>query len=744
MSPTATTRTAFRTCPLCEATCGLAITLEDGEVTRVQGDDEDVFSHGYICPKGAVLGDLDADRDRLRAPLVRGEDGELHEASWAEAFAAVDALLRPVIDEHGGSAIGVYLGNPNVHNLAGGLYVKPFVKTLRTRNVFSASTVDQMPKHVSSGLLFGDPLAIPVPDVDRTDWLLMLGANPLMSNGSLFTAPDLPGRLRALRERGGRLIVVDPRRTRTADAADEHVAIRPGTDAWLLAGMAHTLFDEGLVDLGDLDVLVNGVDEVARAVKPFDPASCAEACGVPAEVIRRLARELAAAERGVVYGRIGTTTVSFGTLTSWLVDVCNVLTGNLDRPGGAMFSRAAHVGDRSGRPAFTTGRWRSRVRDLPEVLSELPVATLADEIETPGDGQIRALFTIAGNPVVSTPNGDRLDRGLAGLEVMVCVDPYLNETTRHADVILPPPTTLERSHYDIAFTGLAVRNVANYSPPVRERGADQPDEWEILLRLGGIASGLGPDVDAGSLDDYVCRALVELLVQQPSSPIHGRDPDEIMGAVASRSGPERLLDVLLRTGPYGDGFGDGDGLTLATLEANPHGVDLGPLTPRLPGNLATDSRKVELAPPTLMADLTRLAGSAANDDGRLLLVGRRHVRTNNSWMHNVPALAKGRPLCTLQVHPDDAARLALEDGRDATISSAVGRVVAPVEVTDRVMAGVVSLPHGFGHDVDGVRLSVAATEQPGVNSNVLSDEQAMDPLSGTAVLNAIPVEVAPA
>ncbi len=744
MSPTATdTHTAFRTCPLCEATCGLAITVENGEVTGVRGDDEDVFSHGYLCPKGAVIADLDRDPDRLRAPLVRGEDGQLHEATWAEAFAAVEARLRPLVEAHGPAAVGVYLGNPNVHNLAGGLYVKPFVKALRTRNVFSASTVDQMPKHVSSGLLFGDPLAIPVPDVDRTDWLLMLGANPLMSNGSLFTAPDLPGRLRALRERGGRLVVVDPRRTRTADVADEHVPIRPGTDAWLLAGMVHTLFDEGLVSLDHLAPHVVGVEEVAVAVKPFSPETAASACGVDAAVIRRLARELAAAERGVVYGRIGTTTVAFGTLTSWLVDVCNILTGNLDRPGGAMFPRPAHVGDRSGRPAFTTGRWHSRARELPEVLSELPAATLADEIETPGEGQLRVLFTIAGNPVVSTPNSDRLDRALQTLDLMVSVDPYANATTRHADVILPPPPTLERSHYDIAFTGLAIRNVANYSAPVLPRADGQPDEWEILLRLGGIASGLGADADVDALDDYVCRVLVDSLVEQPASPVHGRDADEIMAAVAPRRGPERLLDVLLRTGPYGDAFGSRNGLTLATLEAQPHGVDLGALEPRLPDNLATESRKVELAPPALVADLDRLAQDETTAGDRLRLVGRRHVRTNNSWMHNVPALAKGRPLCTLQVHPDDAARLDLVDGGDARVSSAAGALIVPVEVTDRVMPGVVSLPHGFGHDRDGVRLSVAREQQPGVTSNVLADETMMDPLSGTAVLNGIPVEVAP-
>lgn len=735
-------RTAFRTCPLCEATCGLALTVEDDRITRVRGDDDDVFSRGYLCPKGAAFGQLEHDPDRIQEPLVK-RDGTFVPVSWAEAFAEIDRRLPAIITEHGPDAVAAYMGNPNVHNLAGGLYAKPFLKALRTRNVASASTVDQMPKHVSSGFLFGDPLAIPVPDVDRTDLLVMLGANPRMSNGSLLTAPDLPGRLDALRARGGRLVVVDPRRSRTAEDADLHLAIRPGTDALLLLAIAHTILDEDLVRLGRLEEHVEGLDAVGPALARFTADAVAGPTGIDAATIRDLARDLARTERAVVYGRIGTTTVRYGTVTSWAVDLVNTLTGHLDEPGGAMFARPAHVPDRSGRPPFRTGRWTSRVRELPEVLSEIPVATLADEIETPGEGQVRALVTVAGNPVLSTPNGARLDAAIASLDFVLCIDPYLNETTRHADVLLPPPGAMHRSHYDVAFYGLSIRNIVNYSPPVVPLPPGRPDEWEILLTVAGIAAGQGPDVDVDAFDALVARTLLEQLVRADGSRIAGRDADELWPSLEGRRGPERLLDLLLRAGPYGDGFGaHADGLTLAVLEEHPHGIDLGALTPRIPEVLTTASGRVELAPPPIVADLDRVAEALdAGDDG-LVLVGRRHLRTNNSWMHNLPMLRKGRELCTLHVHPDDAGRLGLADGGEARVSSRVGSVVAPVEVTEDLAPGVVSLPHGFGHDLPGVVQEVAR-ERPGVNSNLLTDERDIDVLSGTAVLNGIPVTVEP-
>ncbi|MEU4693592.1 molybdopterin oxidoreductase family protein [Actinoplanes sp. NPDC023714] len=725
-------RTAYRTCPLCEAACGLELTVSEDRVVAARGDREHVFSQGFVCPKGATFGQLTGDPDRLRRPLVR-RGGEHVEVTWDEAFAEIETRLGPIIHAYGRDALAVYLGNPNAHTMAGGLYVTPLIKSIASRNVFSASTVDQMPKHVSCGYLFGNPLTIPVPDLDRTDFLLILGANPWESNGSLATAADFPGRLKAIRSRGGRFIVVDPRRTRTAEHADEHLFIKPGTDAYLLFGIVHTLFDEDLVRLRDLDGHVSGVDEVRELASAFAPEKITAACGVPAERVRDLARQLAHADRAAVYGRIGTCTVEFGTLTSWLVDVVNVLTGNLDRPGGVMFPQAAHVrvSARAGSRGFSVGRWTSRVRGFPEVKGELPVATLADEIETPGEGQVRALLTVAGNPVLSTPNSGRLDRALAGLEFMVSVDPYLNETTRHADVILPPLEATQKGHFDFSFLGFAVRNFAAYSPPVFPADPGGMDEVDILARLILIATGRGSAGVASVHDHLLSQALEKSGFASSRELVRGDGP------------AERLLDVALRAGPYGDRFGERPGgLTLERLLENPHGIDLGPLVPRIPSVLKTPSGTVELCVPALAAESSRLLDALDRDRDRVVLIGRRHLRSNNSWMHNVPALVKGRDRCTLQVHPSDADRLALTDGDAAQVVSRAGALAARVEVTDRVMPGVVSLPHGWGHDLPGTRLSVAS-EHPGVNANVLTDELVMDPLSGNSVLNGIPVDIKP-
>ncbi|MFE2026138.1 molybdopterin oxidoreductase family protein [Streptomyces hygroscopicus] len=736
--------TALRICPLCEATCGLSLTIDGGRVTGARGDRKDVFSRGFICPKGAAFGQLDADPDRLRRPLVR-RAGRLAETGWDEAFAVVQEGLGPLLREHGPQSVGVVLGNPNVHTVAGGLYPPLLLGALRTRNVFTASTLDQMPKHVSSGLLYGDAGALPVPDLDRTDHLLMLGANPLDSGGSLCTAPDFPGRLRALRRRGGRLVVVDPRRTRTAAMADRHVAIRPGTDALLLFAMVQVLFAEDLVAPGPLAAHISGVAEVGRLAADFPPEAVAGACDVPAEEIRVLARELAAAPRGVVYGRVGSTTVEFGTLTSWLVDVVNVLTGQLDRPGGMMFPLSATGRrERPARPGkgFALGRWHSRVSGHPEAKGELPVAALAEEIGTPGAGRIRALLAIAANPVLSAPDGDRLDRALAGLDFMVSVDPYLNETSRHAHVVLPPPPPSRSPHFDYAFNGLSVRNQVRYSRPAIPLEADRMSESDILARLVLCVSGHG-GADPAAVDAMAIERTLGKETADPASPVYGREPAGLAARLTGVDGPERRLDMMLRLGPYGDGFGaDPDGLNLEKLLAHPHGIDLGPLRPRLPGLLKTRSGTVELCPEPLAADVDRLRRALADRPSGLLLVGRRHLRSNNSWMHNVPALMGGSNRCTLQVHPEDAARLGLADGGLARVRGDGGELEVPVEVTDAVRTGVVSLPHGWGHDRPGVRLSVAGA-RPGVNVNQLIDGSRLDPLSGTAVLNGHPVQVSP-
>jgi anaerobic selenocysteine-containing dehydrogenase len=734
-------RVAHRTCPLCEATCGLEISVRGEEVLRVRGDSEDVFSHGFLCPKGVGLKELHEDPDRVRTPLLRRPDGTFAEATWDEAFAEIDRRLTPLLAEHGRDAVAAYVGNPAAHAFGTILYARLLLKALGSKNLFSASTVDQYPKQMASALMFGTSMSVPVPDLDRTDFLLVLGANPLASNGSLMTAPDARGRLRAIRARGGRIVVVDPRRTRTAQAADEHLFIRPGTDALLLFALVHVIFEEGL----ERPVAhLSGLEEVRALAAGFPPEDVAAATGIAAADIRRLARELAAAPSAAVYGRIGTTTQAFGTTASWLVDVLNAITGNLDRPGGAMFTTpAAGSATTRGEPGrgrgAVFGRHASRVRGLGEIFGELPVAALAEEIETPGPGQVRALITIAGNPAVSTPNSDRLEGALEQLELMVSLDLYVNETSRHADVILPAPSPLEHGHYDLALYAFAIRNVANYSPPVFDLPAGQPDEWEVLLRLTGVVTGQGPDADVAAIDDAVAAEAVRREVGAAGSPLAGRDAGEVLAELAPRVGPERLLDLMLRSGPYQ--------LTLADLEAAPHGVDLGPLQPRLPEVLRTPSGTVELAPPVLAADVERLHAALADAragaaDGGLVLVGRRDLRSNNSWMHNLPGLVSGPPRCTAWVHPDDAERLGLVDGEPVRVTSRAGAIELPALVTDDVMPGVVSIPHGWGHGAPGAELRVAAAHA-GANSNVLTDELALEPLSGTAILNGIPVELAP-
>lgn len=747
---TASSRTAFRTCPLCEAGCGLEITISPEEqVVRIRGDQKDVFSHGYICPKGSTLKQLHEDPDRLREPMVK-RDGVHVAVSWEEAWQEVERGLQAVIARHGRGSLGAYLGNPNAHNLGPQLYSSMMLKSMGSRNIFSASTVDQVPKHVAGGYMFGTAQSIPVPDIDHTDYLLMLGANPYASNGSLCTAPDYPGRLQAIRARGGKVVVVDPRRTKTAQESDQWIAIRPGTDGLFLAAILYTMFEENLVAVTPrIDAVLNGVDELRDAVKPFTPQRVAAVTGVSAETTITLARELCAAPTAAVYGRIGVNTVEFGTTNAWLIDAINVLTGNIDRRGGAMFTMPATGGattrgtSGSGK-GFQMARGRSRVSGAAEVLGEYPVAVMAEEIATPGENQIRAMITVAGNPVLSTPHSVQLDAALADLEFMVSIDIYLNETTRHADVILPTPSALEKDHYDLGLLLYAVRNIANYSEPVIERDPSMPEEWETIVRLGAILQGLGTDVAPAVIDDQLIAAMVSSGVAQSSSPIFGRDADEIVGQLSAknRHGTARMLDYLLQTGPYGAAFGaNPKGISLDYLLANPHGVDLGALEPRIPEMLRTPSGRIELSPPQFIADLVRLEASIdAHDATQMLLVGRRELKSNNSWMHNLKILTKGSLSCTAQIHPDDARRLGATDGDMVRIESRVGAIEIPVHVTDAITQGVVSVPHGWGHDVAGTRMSVAK-EKAGVNSNILSDDKAMDPLSGNAVLSAIPVSV---
>lgn len=741
---------AFRTCPLCEAGCGLAITVRDNQVTHIRGDMQDVFSKGFICPKGSTLKQLHNDPDRLLKPMIK-RNGVHEPASWAEAWQVVNAGLSQVIDNFGRESIGTYLGNPGAHNLSAMTFNRVMLQAIGSRQRFSASTVDQIPKQVSSGLMFGSVSSVPVPDLDRTQYLLVLGANPYESNGSLCTAPDFPGRIEAMQARGGKLVVVDPRKSRTAEQADEWLAIRPGTDALLLAAIANTLATLGL-DIVEqrLGRHLNGLDEVISALAPFSADAVASATGIDAQTIVRIARELRDASSSAVYGRIGTCTSVFGTTASWLVDVVNIFTGNLDRVGGAMFPLpVAGSGNTRGEPGkgkgFRIGRGHSRVSKHPEALGEYPAAAMAEEIETPGTGQIRAMVVVGGNPVLSTPNSERLARAFESLDFMVSVDLYLNETSKFADVILPPPSQLQRSHYDLALLTFAVRNVANYSEPVLPLEPGQLDEWEILAKLAAIFSGMGADADSAAVDDLALSSVVQSATSDSSSNVFGRDDQQLIDELSKsgRKGPDRMLDFFLRTGPFGDGFGaTPNGVTLDKLIASPHGIDFGALEPRLPEVLKTPSGKIEMAPPQLIADLDRLSEfcSLRVDESQMTLVGRRHLRSNNSWMHNIEVLVKGKDRCTLHMHPNDADRLGVTGEKRVRVTSRVGTVEAPIEITDAIRVGVVSLPHGWGHSMSGTRTRVASL-RAGVNSNVLTDENEIDPLSGNSVLNGIPVTV---
>ncbi len=697
------------TCMLCEACCGIVVDVEDGVAVSVRGDDDDPISHGYVCPKVVGMQDLSNDPDRLKTPLVR-EAGDFREASWEEALDfAAQGILR-VKNRYGVDAVGVYQGNPTAHNLGLMTMGQLVLRTLGTKNLYAASSVDQVPHMRAAYEMFGHVFFMPVPDIDRTAFFLVLGANPAVSNGSIMTAPDVKSRIAKIIARGGKVVVVDPRRTETADIATEHVFLRPGTDALFLFSLLHVIFAEALGRSSTLRLSRLSVLEGLAA--RFPPERTEPHTGVDAEKVRTLARDFAKASTAVCYPRVGTCLQENGTLTSWLAYALAAVTGNMDREGGLMWTRPAadlvRLADMLG--ADGVNRFRSRVRGLPETGGELPVAALSEEIETPGDRQIRALITSAGNPVLSTPNGNRLDRALRGLEHMVSIDGYLNETTRHAHVILPPCAPLSRPHYDLALNAFAVRNVAKWVDPPVPKGPNEKDDGEIMLALGQRLRLSLPGM-AGIAN--------------------------VLGSVGKL--PERFVDALLRLGPYGVGRG---GMSVAKLRENPHGMDLGPLVPVLPGMLRTPHRCVELAPPSFVREVDLLEERLLAKAPDLLLIGRRHLRSNNSWLHNSARLVKGKRRCTLLIHPSDAEARGVREGDQVRMKSARGEVHVPVTISDEIMQGVVSLPHGFGHGREGTRLSVAgATENAGVSVNDLTDEHRVDHLTGNAALNGTPVEV---
>jgi len=730
------TQLHHRTCSICEAMCGIVVEHRDGEILSIKPDRDDVLSRGHICPKAVALKDLHEDPDRLRQPMRRTATGWVP-ITWDEAFDEVERRVTAVRARHGHDAVAIYVGNPTVHNLGAMLGIGDFIRAVRTRNLYSATSVDQLPHMVASHAMFGHQFLMPVPDVDRTQLFVCIGGNPVASGGSIMGAPGFEKRIEALRARGGRFIVIDPRRTESAAIADEFLPVRPGADAFVLLALLHEVFAAGRVAQGHLAQSTVGLDELRKAVLAFEPGQLAARAGIPRERLARLAHELCDEPRALVYGRVGACTQEFGGLALWLIYCLNAVTGHLDSEGGMMFAEPAVDLTRAYGSKGHYGKFRSRVRGLPEFGNELPVAALAEEMLTEGEGRIRALLTFAGNPVLSTPNGRQLDRGLAGLDFMVSVDMYLNETTRHAHLILPPASPLERSHFDIALSGFAVRNVAKYSPPLFPKPSGARHDHQILAEL------------------------TQRLGRGPGS---SRSLARLKGAVPRTLGPDRLLDLMLRTGVYGaeyrgtarlisalPGFGAlrrllaapdrrPAGLSVRKLLAAKHGVDLGPLAPNLLRRLATPDRRLQLAPAMYLGDLGRAAGALREPVPELVLIGRRHVRSNNSWLHNSQRLVKGKARCTLLMHPEDAARRGVQDGATVSVRSRVGEVQVPVELTTDMMPGVVSLPHGWGHDRDGIRLSVAS-RHAGVSLNDLVDDQRIDALTGTAVLNGTPVEV---
>ena len=723
----------YRACNLCEAICGIEITVQAGQRLDIRGDQDDPFSRGYVCPKAVALQDIHYDKDRLKYPIRRTQHG-WQRIGWDEAFDEVMQNLKGVQAKYGRNAVATYLGNPTVHNYGALLFAPGFVRSLHTRNRFSATSVDQLAHHLAAYLMFGHQLLLPVPDLDRTKLFLIMGANPAVSNGSMMTAPGMARRLQEIRRRGGKVILIDPRFNETARLADRHLFIRPGTDVLLLLALLHVVFDEGLTAVGPLAPFTKGVEVIANLVADFPPDKVSSITGIDSNQIRLLAREFASAESAVCYGRIGVSTQEFGGVCQWLINVLNTVTGNLDSPGGAMFTRPAFdpvTAPESLAPRGSFARWHSRVRKLPEFAGELPVVTLAEEILTEGPGQIKALVTSAGNPVLSTPNGRELDRALAGLEFMASIDFYINETTRHAHIILPPSSSLERAHYDLVFHLLAVRNTAKFSPALFEPDAETRHDWEIFL---------------------------ELQTRLEHQGVFGRVKRKI---IKRFFGPERILDLGLRFGPYG-GFSKWHGrpareitrrmrvphLTLRKLKKAAHGIDLGPLRPCLPGRLRTADKRIELAPDVLVKDIERvkttlLDNASRHSNGNLLLIGRRQLRSNNSWMHNSQRLVKGqlgKPRCAILMHPLDAAQRHLRPGQKVSVQSRVGDVVVPIEISDEMMPGVVSIPHGWGHDRLGIQLEVAQ-QHAGASINDVTDSLAIDVLCGTAAFNGTWVEV---
>ncbi len=693
----------YRTCNLCEAMCGIEITYEGTEIKSIKGDPKDPLSEGHICPKAVALQDIYHDPDRLKTPIKKSENGKWEPISWEAAFQEIGTKIRSIQQEFGKNAVGSYLGNPNAHNFGNGVFLPLYLRALGTYNRYSSASADQLPHHVASNFMFGHGMIVPIPDIDRTDFMIIIGGNPMVSNGSMMTAPNVSKRLKRIQQRGGKIVVVDPRRTETARKADEHIFIRPERDALLLLGLIKTIQSKGLVNLRHLESDLIGFEKLEEITKDFSVKEIAPIVGISVGKIEDLAIRFANAPSAVCYSRMGASTQTFGGLCQWLTNVLNIITGNFDRAGGAMFTQPAFdllkITNKKGKKD-SYGRFRSRVRNLPYYNSEFPVATLADEILTEGEGQIKAMICIAGNPVLSSPNGERLAEAFDELDFMVSVDIYLNETSRHADIILPAATGLEIPHYDIFFNALSVKNTVKYSTPLFGKKENQKYDWEIV------------------------RKLISVITDQPESEMT----------------PEQFLDSMLQTGIYAD-----KGLSLKMLKENPHGIDLGALQPCLISRLQTNDDKIQLAPQLFVDDLERLkstffSGKKSENEFPFQMIGRRLLRSHNTWMHNAYRLVKGRNECTLILNPKDAEALQIQNGETVKVTSKVGSIEIETQVSDEIMEGVVSIPQGWGHGRKGVKMKIAQ-EHAGISINDLTDHERIDELTGNAAFNGVGVRV---
>ncbi len=706
----------YSTCTLCEAMCGIEVATQGNRILSIKGDKDNPFSEGHVCPKASALKDLYDDPDRLKRPIKKMGD-EWQEIPWSEAFDYVAEKLHHIQSTHGKDAVGVYLGNPNAHNMGAILFGPYFYRALESHNRYSATSVDQLPHHIVSRRLFGHMSQIPIPDIDRTQHFVIIGGNPLASNGSIMTVPNVKKRLKGVQKRGGKVVVIDPKRTDTADLSCEHHFIRPGSDVLLLLAMLHVVFQKQLHSAEALLPYAEDLLDVEGYVKDFSPETVSELTGIKASQITKLVTDFCEAESAVCYGRMGASVQAFGTLTQYLIMLFNMLTGNLDRQGGMMFTQpAADILPVSSRGSI--GGYSSRVRGLPAFAGEYPVACLAEEILTPGEGQIKAMVIGAGNPVVTTPNTEQLERAFSQLDFVVSVDFYISETSRHADIILPPVTPLERDHYDVVFHNFAVRNYATYSEAVVNIDDNQLTDWQIYLSL------------AERLDK-----------------LNGKSTAHYQALWQKQ--PKGVIDDLLKSGQYGahasaNGSGkEGHNLSLDKLKAHPHGIDLGPLQSALPNAIFHENKKIDLDFDYFMPDIARVKThffDRMRNENQMVLIGRRHIKTNNSWLHNSPRMVKGNNRCTLQLHPADAAKYQVQEGDRVKVTSRVGHVQVEAEITDSIMPGVVSIPHGWGHNKKGIKLGVAS-QYPGVNTNILTDEMQVDTLSGNGVLNGVPVSL---